>query len=205
MSIQDCLNPWSPRSEVLNTLPNKLHLLDLLPPPALAFVKKAVAFGRFRTDLFYGLNVYPITVPPLRSRLEDVLLLVQHFVSDIAARIGRKIAQTPSRIMKELQSYDWPGNIRELQNLLERAVITSPDSVLRLPEALVSTSPAIRRSTGSKAELIDLQSVEHRHVLKVLKAVNWRIRGPKGAAKIFGLNPSTLRFRMKKLGIRKNA
>jgi PAS domain S-box-containing protein len=168
-------------------------------------LKEEVAAGRFRPDLFYRLNVYPITVPPLRSRIDDVPLLVQHFVPEFAARIGKKIEQIPPRFMAELQGYDWPGNIRELQNLLERAVITSPDSVLRLPEALVSESSPNRTSADSAIQLIDLQSVERRHILGVLKAVNWRISGPKGAAKILGLNPSTLRFRMKKLEIQKNS
>jgi formate hydrogenlyase transcriptional activator len=100
-------------------------------------------------------------------------------------------------------TYDWPGNVRELANILERAVITSPDGVIRLPEELKELSAPSDEERDSEKQLVDLQSVERQHILSVLNTVDWRISGPRGAAKILGLNPSTLRFRMKKLGIRK--
>ncbi|MGD8952854.1 MAG: sigma 54-interacting transcriptional regulator [Desulfobacterales bacterium] len=168
-------------------------------------LSEEVAEGRFRPDLFYRLNVYPITVPPLRTRREDIPLLVNHFVPQIAARIGKNVDQIPPHVLEKLTTYAWPGNVRELVNILERAVITSPDSVIRLPEEIAEISGATGERMDPETQLVDLQSVERRHILSVLNAVGWRISGPKGAAKILGLNPSTLRFRMKKLGISKNS
>jgi formate hydrogenlyase transcriptional activator len=162
-----------------------------------------VAKGHFRPDLFYRLNVYPITVPPLRSRREDIPLLVNHFVPQISARIGKSVDQIPPQVLEMFTTYDWPGNVRELANILERAVITSPDGVIRLPEELKELSAPSDEERDSEKQLVDLQSVERQHILSVLNTVDWRISGPRGAAKILGLNPSTLRFRMKKLGIRK--
>jgi PAS domain S-box-containing protein len=166
-------------------------------------LSEEVAEGRFRPDLFYRLNVYPITVPPLRNRRKDIPLLVNHFVPQIAARIGKSVDQIPPHVLEKLTAYEWPGNVRELANILERAVITSPDSVIRLPEEIVQKPIPKGNKTDGATRLVDLQSVERQHILSVLNAVNWRISGPKGAAKILGLNPSTLRFRMKKLGIEK--
>lgn len=163
-----------------------------------------VAEGRFRPDLYYRLNVYPITVPPLRARREDVPLLVQHFVPLIAARTGKTVDQVPPHVMESLKSHDWPGNVRELVNLLERVVITSSDSVIRLPEEIADKSNPVLKSAQAQDGPADLDSVERNHIIVVLNTVDWRISGPKGAAKILGLNPSTLRFRMKKLGIRKS-
>jgi PAS domain S-box-containing protein len=163
-------------------------------------LQNEVASGRFRQDLFYRLNVYPITVPPLRKRKEDIPLLVTHFLSEIGKTLGKKIDQIPPAVMKTLTAYDWPGNVRELRNVLERAIIISPGSTLYLPERLGSAE-----SSSIQGEALDtrepLESVERKHILRVLDATGWRISGPKGAAKILGLNPSTLRFRMKKLGI----
>jgi PAS domain S-box-containing protein len=168
-------------------------------------LSEAVADGAFRSDLFYRLNVYPVTIPPLRDRRDDIPLLVNHFVPEIAARIGKSVDQIPQKVLEKLTAYDWPGNVRELANILERAVITSPDSVIRLPEEVAQTPMENGDKTGTATQLVDLQSVERQHILSVLNAVNGRISGPKGAAKILGLNPSTLRFRMKKLGISKNS
>jgi len=165
---------------------------------------KEIADGRFRPDLYYRLNVYPISVPPLRKRREDIPLLVEHFIPQIASQIGKHIDQVPVQIMEQLKAYDWPGNVRELKNVLERAIITASDSVLRLPE-VIGPQTEIRPETANAAEnLSTLNDVERRHILTVLKLTDWRISGPKGAAKILGLNPSTLRFRIKKLGITRN-
>ncbi len=165
---------------------------------------EAVAAGRFRADLFYRLNVYPVTVPPLRSRKDDIPLLVQHFVAQIASQIGKPINQVPPHVMDRLVEYDWPGNVRELKNVLERAVITSAGSVLTLPESLGPTPAAQTEVRPRSEKTLSLEAVEKQHILSVLQSTDWRISGPKGAAKILGLNPSTLRFRMKKLEIRKN-
>jgi transcriptional regulator with GAF, ATPase, and Fis domain len=160
--------------------------------------------GRFRADLFYRLNVYPISVPPLRKRRDDIPLLVEYFVPQIATRIGKHIEQIPPWIMEEFMDYDWPGNVRELRNVLERAVITSSGSVLQLPQALVTEKKnralkALEHEDG----LSPLVSVEKAHILKALEATGWRIGGPAGAAELLDINSSTLRSRMKKLGIEK--
>jgi chemotaxis protein methyltransferase CheR len=165
-------------------------------------LKDEIVEGRFRSDLFYRLNVYPITVPPLRDRLEDIPLLVQYFAAQISSRMGKKIDQVPPYMMAQLQDHDWPGNVRELRNVLEQAVIRSPGRILQLPKGFDA-----ERSHPGQGNPVDgfatLEALEKQHILKVLKSTGWRISGPKGASNILGLNPSTLRFRMKKLGIRK--
>ena len=167
-------------------------------------VSEEVAEGRFRPDLFYRLNVYPITVPPLRTRREDIPLLVNHFVPQIAARIGKNVDQIPPHVLEKLTTYDWPGNVRELVNIIERAVITSRDGVIRLPGEMAEPVKPFVNTRDTQVQPMDLQTIERQHIISVLNSVNWRISGPKGAAKILGLNPSTLRFRMQKLGISKN-
>jgi transcriptional regulator with GAF, ATPase, and Fis domain len=162
--------------------------------------------GRFRQDLFYRLNVYPITVPPLRQRREDIPLLVSHYARQIGERLGKNIGAIPAQVMREFTEYNWPGNIRELQNLIERAVIVSSDGVLHLPEPLVqSTTPSISESKASKEPTIlaTADEAEREHILRALEASGWRINGPNGAAAMLKLHPSTLRFRMKKLGLTK--
>jgi PAS domain S-box-containing protein len=161
-----------------------------------------IVAGRFRADLFYRLNVYPITVPPLRDRREDIPLLVKYFIPRIASRIGKSVDQISPTTMNQLITYDWPGNIRELKNVVERAIITSPDAELQLPKQL--------SGMASNTELCDkgvdfstLEGIARQHISRVLQATGWRISGPKGAAKILDINPSTLRFRIKKLGIQK--
>ena len=167
-------------------------------------LRQEVNQGRFRPDLFYRLNVYPISVPSLRKRREDIPLLVKYFVPKLAARIGKHIDEISPWSMEQLVDYDWPGNVRELKNVLERAVITSSGPVLRLPTALVSE----KRKGSSKASehevgLASLVSVEKAHILRALEVTGWRIDGSSGAAKILDVNPSTLRSRMKKLEIKR--
>ena len=165
-----------------------------------------VAAGRFRQDLFYRLNVYPITIPPLRERREDIPLLVSHYAREIGDRLGKKISEVPAQVMREFTGYNWPGNIRELQNVIERAVIISSDGVLRLPEPLAqaTTAPTSESETSNASTTVSpLDEVEREHILRALEATRWRINGPKGAAAMLKLHPSTLRFRMKKLGLTK--
>jgi transcriptional regulator with GAF, ATPase, and Fis domain len=162
-----------------------------------------VAKGRFRPDLFYRLNVYPITVPPLRKRREDIPLLVEHFIPQIASRIGKHIDQITPKMMEDFMVYDWPGNVRELRNVLERAIITSTDSVLRLPSEFLQTTVKQLEKVDDMENPSTLEDVERNHILTVLRTTDWRISGPNGAAKILGLNPSTLRSRLKKLGIQR--
>jgi len=166
-------------------------------------LNQEVEKGRFRPDLFYRLNVYPITVPPLRKRREDIPLLVEHFIPQIASRIGKHIDQISPLMMEQSMGYDWPGNVRELKNVLERAIITTPDSVLRLPSEFNQTTVKQPKNVDVMENLSTLDDMERRHILTVLKTTNWRISGPDGAAKILDLNPSTLRSRIKKLDIKR--
>jgi PAS domain S-box-containing protein len=164
-----------------------------------------VSTGRFRQDLFYRLNVYPITVPALRQRRDDIPLLVSHFARQIGERLGKTIREIPAHVLRELTAYSWPGNIRELQNVIERAVIVSSDGVLRLPEPLVqeTTSWAGDSEPVPEPKVSSLDEAEREHILRALEATGWRIEGPKGAAAILKIHPSTLRFRMKKLSLTK--
>jgi formate hydrogenlyase transcriptional activator len=152
----------------------------------------------FRADLFYRLNVFPIQVPPLRERPEDIPLLVRHFAQYFARKIHRVIDTIPSETMEALVRYSWPGNIRELQNLIEHSVIVSPGPVLHVPLAALQfqTAPA---PDGMKRRT--LEETEREHILATLKETKWIISGPRGAAALLGINRSTLQFRMKKLGI----
>ncbi len=155
--------------------------------------------GRFRQDLWYRINVFPITLPPLRERKEDIPLLATAFVTRLSKRLGRAIRKIPDRVMDELQSYDWPGNIRELENVIERAIISTEGPVLTLADRLTTReSPTIKPAPRS------LESLEREHILSTLEQTRWRIEGNHGAAAILGLNPSTLRGRMRKLGIQRN-
>src|SRR6202020_1201953 len=149
-------------------------------------------------DLYYRLNVFPIQVPPLRERPEDIPLLVQHFVQQAARRIFKTIDTISSETMDALIHYRWPGNIRELENVIERAAILSPGPVLRL-------SPRDLKSRITPGQNPDhpqtLEEAERNHILTTLKETSWVLSGPSGAAARLGLNRSTLYFRMKKLGI----
>jgi len=166
-------------------------------------LQKAILSGRFRADLFYRLNVYPITVPPLRNRKEDIPLLAEYFLEKISARLGKTVTRIHPDALEQMMEYGWPGNVRELKNIVERAVITSPSSVLQLPEPLRSRNTVlpdeIHRSDPQ--ELPSLDHIERKYISHVLQTTRWRISGARGAAKILDLNPSTLRYRMKKLGI----
>ncbi|MGB3646966.1 MAG: sigma 54-interacting transcriptional regulator [Desulfobulbales bacterium] len=159
-----------------------------------------VAASRFRADLFYRLNVYPITVPPLRKRREDIPLLVEHFISLIAPGIGRHIDSIPRQVMDQLKSYDWPGNVRELRNVIERSIIISPNSKLRVPDDLITGQKLSSVEPGSR---ISLDEVQRLHILAILEKTGGKLEGPDGAAAILQLKPSTLRHRMKKLGIKR--
>jgi formate hydrogenlyase transcriptional activator len=151
--------------------------------------------GRFRQDLYYRLNVFPITVPPLRQRKEDIPLLVQAFIEQYARKLGKQITSVQKKAMKALQDYPWPGNIRELESVLERAVILCSGPVLKLADKLEILFPSVSATIGT------LEEVERNQILKILSETRWRIEGKNGAAAILGLHPSTLRARMHKLGI----
>jgi formate hydrogenlyase transcriptional activator len=158
-----------------------------------------VRAGRFRRDLYYRLNVFPITMPPLRERRSDIPALTTHLVTRLAQKHQRRIDSIPRQVFDALLGYDWPGNVRELENVLERAIIMTPDSTLRLLEPL--TSEALDAVPAAPTSL--LADVERAHILRVLHARAWRIEGAHGAAAALGLKPSTLRSRMRKLGVRR--
>ena len=150
----------------------------------------------FRADLFYRLNVIPICLPPLRERVQDIALLTEFFVAKFAARLNKPIDLIPNEVVAVLQAHDWPGNIRELQNFIERAVLFSPGSVLRLPLGLRQTAP--ERSEGTARTLAD---ADREHILETLNQANWLIGGQGGAASRLGLPRTTLLYKMRKLGI----
>jgi formate hydrogenlyase transcriptional activator len=160
-------------------------------------LKQMVEDGTFRSDLYYRLHVFPLTVPPLRDRREDIPLIVRHFVDKYAHRMNRNIDTIPARTMEALVDYSWPGNVRELQNFIERAVILSPGASLRAPlEELKQDAKA-----GSEASLSTLEEMEREHVLRALRESNWVTGGPKGAAVRLGMKRTTLAYRIRKLGI----
>ena len=159
-------------------------------------LEKAIANSTFREDLYYRLNVFPINVPSLRERKEDIPFLINHFIKKFCKKIGRKIEIIPQKVMDGLLTYDWPGNIRELENIIERAVIVCPGKRLETGDWLPQKSMQVRAYN-----ITILEEVERAHILKVLESTRWQVSGEKGAAKILGLNQNTLVSRMKKLNI----
>jgi formate hydrogenlyase transcriptional activator len=161
---------------------------------------QAVEEGRFRADLFYRLNVFPIAIPPLRERLQDVPRLARHFTMLYSSKMGKRIASIGEPVMSRLVEYAWPGNVRELQNVIERAVILSSNGQLMLDDALAApgTSPGAPARTSPGRTLED---VERDHIISVLRSVGWRVAGDRGAARILGLKRTTLEARMNRLGI----
>lgn len=160
-------------------------------------LKEEVSKGRFRQDLYYRLNVFPITMPPLRDRKDDIPFLVKYFVSQFCRKMQKEIKSIPKQTMIELISYSWPGNVRELEHIIERSVITAAGNSLHLAEKLDDIGSFI----SEEKHITNLAEVEKRHIIKVLEKANWRIEGSKGAAILLGLHPNTLRGRMQKLGI----
>jgi DNA-binding NtrC family response regulator len=160
-------------------------------------LKAMVKDGSFRADLYYRINVFPVELPPLRQRREDIPALVAHFLKKFSTQHGKAIDGVSARALERLQAYDWPGNIRELQNVIERATIVCGGAVLEVPPLGDNSGPA----SAAPASAIDLESVERRHITQVLAERNWVIEGRSGAATALGLAAGTLRSRMKKLGI----
>jgi transcriptional regulator with GAF, ATPase, and Fis domain len=185
-------------------------------------LQRAVAEGALRQDLYYRLSVFPLWVPPLRERTEDIPLLVHYFVVSRAARIGRRLSRVPKATMERLVAYSWPGNVRELENVIERAVILSPGPDLEvaaeaLPAPIERTDGSHRTRQADKPQQVGasihwpdgspltLEEIERTHIVEVLERTGWKIDGTDGAARLLRLHPSTLRSRIKKLGIRRSS
>ena len=160
---------------------------------------RAVADGRFRADLFYRLNVFPILIPPLRERTKDIPPLVWAFVKQNEKKLGKRFDRIPNRCMDALRHHPWPGNVRELRNIVEHAMITCSGETLHLQPPNPTPAPCAPPA-GDK-----LEEVERRHILSVLERTGWRVDGKNGAAEILGLKRTTLQGRMKKLGIQRPA
>jgi formate hydrogenlyase transcriptional activator len=165
---------------------------------------QAVREGRFRADLFYRLNVFPLTMPSLRSRKEDIPLLTRAHMAKCASRFKKPISGISQGMLATLQNYDWPGNVRELENVIERAVILSTGPTLHLAEPLCDLTENNALASRPEDTGTTLEALEAGHIRRILQAVGWRIEGSRGAAVLLGLNPSTLRARMRKLGIRRS-
>ena len=176
-------------------------------------LERLVNERRFRADLFYRLNVFPITLPPLRERSADIPLLVQHFIDKYSARFKRSIISISKQSLQALQEYHWPGNVRELENLVERAVLSADGAILKVAPPSVRIEPAISIGVklseaistvlhGSESRLLSLRENEKAHIRMVLRHTRGRISGPRGAAAILGIPPSTLRSRIRKLGLK---
>jgi transcriptional regulator with GAF, ATPase, and Fis domain len=170
--------------------------------------------GKFREDLYYRLNVFPIRIPPLRERGDDAVLLASAFAAKFAQRLGRKIEPLSDPCKRRLMAYSWPGNVRELQNVIERAVITSRDGRLNLDRALPDVPGETVREARPVDEIIhevpnrvlqlrDLQQLEQKNILRALESTGWRIAGKDGAAELLGMNPSTLNSRIRALRIQR--
>jgi transcriptional regulator with GAF, ATPase, and Fis domain len=172
-------------------------------------LERAMAEGRFRRDLYYRLSVFPIQIPPLRERREDIPLIAWAFIERRQKDLGRRIEQVPREVMDALVAYDWPGNVRELENVLERALILSPDKALRLDDPLrtpgraagpVAKPPVMASPPGTDSDH-SFDAMAREHVRAVLERCAWRINGPGGAAEVLAVHPNTLRSRMKRLGL----
>ena len=166
-------------------------------------LQEAIKNGDFREDLYFRLNVFPLIIPPLHERKDDIPILIKHFTKKYCVKTGRKINKFPQRMINKLQLYDWPGNVRELENVIERAVILSSGNTLDIsdiPKIKEQSSQTVIESTDDSNKLKD---IEKDHILKVLKECNWIVEGRRGASLKLGLAPTTLRDRMKKLEIRK--
>jgi formate hydrogenlyase transcriptional activator len=163
-------------------------------------LKAVVKNGTFRSDLFYRLNVFPLDVPALRERKNDLPLLVNFFLSKLGKKLGKELRGVSQRSMDHLLNYDWPGNVRELQNMIERAVVLATGPIVHIDDSMMRPGEATQESTVDT-----LENAERHHIIRALKETNWIVHGKKGAAEILGINPSTLRSRMEKLGIKKGS
>jgi len=161
-------------------------------------LKEEMHNGRFREDLYYRLNTFPVTLPPLRMRVDDIPELAKYFIDKYARKFGRRFESLSKDTTQKLSAYSWPGNVRELEHVIERAVITSAEPVFQLTDRL-ENEPAGKLEGPPEG----FEAMAREHILQVLQKTGWKIEGKDGAAAILGLNPSTLRFRIKKLGLKR--
>jgi formate hydrogenlyase transcriptional activator len=177
-----------------------------------ADLSRLVSEKAFRSDLFYRLNVFPIQIPALHERREDIPLLVRYFVQKFSQRFNKSVLFVPAEAMNALTNYSWPGNVRELENLLERAVLLSPGKDLRIPLSELKSNEAMRAGGSQEsvsepatipaaAPVATLEEAERQHILRALRQTKWRVAGPRGAATMLGMKRTTLQARMRKLGI----
>ena len=174
---------------------------------------KLVSEKAFRSDLYYRLNVFPIRIPALRERREDIPLLVRYFVQKFSRRQNKVVQYVPSDAMEALINYNWPGNVRELENLIERAVLLTPGKELKVPlseltgsraAGEIATPEVLLGPVGAEApSLATLEEADRQHILRALRQTEWKIAGPKGAAALLGMKRTTLQARMRKLGIKR--
>jgi len=178
-----------------------------------ADLSRLVAEKAFRSDLYYRLNVFPIQIPALRERREDIQLLVRYFVQQFSRRLNKPVEYVPADAMDALVGYSWPGNVRELENMIERAVLLSPGKELKIPLSEIRANsaapangfgpPPVSAEVPASLNISTLEDAERQHILRALRQTRWRIAGPQGAAKILGMKRTTLQARMRKLGIRR--
>jgi formate hydrogenlyase transcriptional activator len=172
-------------------------------------LEREVAEGRFRSDLFYRLNVFPVRIPALRERREDIPLLAIYFLEKFSKKLGKNITSVSAGVMQRLMDYGWSGNIRELQNVIERAVVLAPQGTSTLPSSLLPVTGAAEQAEVADGVVLqgnggsDIREIERRHILTVLEQTAWVIEGPRGAAQALNLHPNTLRSRLKKLNIQR--
>lgn len=178
-------------------------------------LKDMVANEEFRHDLYYRLNVFPISLPPLRERVDDIPMLANYFLAKFSAKMGKSVTGFSDTTVSAFKAYSWPGNIREMQNIIERAVILAKSPTIDIPESHVvgqqelnvsshaehQSVPSVNGETPAEVNELDIIAVEKKHIISVLESTNWRISGPKGAAKLLNINPNTLRSRLRKYGI----
>lgn len=186
-------------SEIQRLGSDKTHPIDVRVIAATnRQLEQAIARGEFREDLYYRLNVFPIHIPPLRERAEDIPILVNFFLQKHEPIVGRSINKIPKKVLNNLINYHWPGNVRELENVIERSMILSTGTTLQLMH-LENKMPTIKNQPG----FLTLEEAEKQHILKALELTRWKVSGKNGAAELLNMNPKTLFFRMNKLGIKK--
>jgi formate hydrogenlyase transcriptional activator len=174
--------------------------MRILSRPTNRDLRQLVQAGHFREDLYFRLNAFPIQLPPLRQRQEDIPLLTTRFMEKMAAHLQKDVNHVAPEALARLQKYEWPGNVRELEHVIQRAVIVSRDQQIGLRDIALEGMPVRNESPSA---IITLEEMERRYIYEVLEKTRWIVRGPKGAARLLGVPESTLRSRTKKLGVKR--